>query len=787
MSFFHLLERFRTSSAAIPALLATLTALLFWRLTFLGEALYWGTPLLQFYPWRTLAVEEYLSGRIPLWNPYAGFGAPLAANFQSGVFYPLNFFYFFLPIALAMTATVVLHVFLAGVFTYGYGRALRLSRSGALAAGLTFMFSGYVVARAGFLSITSAVAWLPALLWCIEGSAQCWTGNERRGWALWAAGQAGAVGMLLLAGHIQMGYYSLLAGGAYLLFRSLWTARPSVVGEDAPGPRRWLHAARVMLSGMLAVALGVALAAIQLLPGWELAAQSIRRTGAEYQYATGYSLFPGQLVGALTPNFFGSQASGDWWGPGAAWEGAIYVGVLPLLLAVVGLRYHRSCVRWFFLVLGLVALFLATGRHNPVFALLFEWFPGLALFQAPARFTLWYTLAVAVLAGLGWDVLRARELATGTRLGGHAAAGGIAMVLTSMALTATGLARSLAASSVAAVGTGGFWLAAAGLVVVLRRRLPGGVWRAGVLGFIVADLFFFGMPLNPTTDARLYAEPSPETLAALRSVAGLSRTYVTETDYQESLNRFFDFHRFSPKGLKDLWQMREALAPNLATAERLYETYNYDPLHLARAHRLQETAEALGLPDRLLDIMGVRFLVTYQRNQEGWKVWGESGPVTVYEREPGLPRAFIVPEAIRVSGEGAALARVASSDFDPRSQVVLEAPAQLSLPSGHTSGEVKIVDYGPQRVSLEVESAGGVLVLADAYYPGWNARVDTAQVPVWPANAAFRGIIMPAGAHQVEFWYEPATFQIGASISTLALLTVMLLAGYGFWSLRRAG
>ncbi|HLA38658.1 MAG TPA: YfhO family protein, partial [Candidatus Glassbacteria bacterium] len=315
---------------------------------------------------------------------------------------------------------------------------------------------------------------------------------------------------------------------------------------------------------------------------------------------------------------------------------------------------------------------------------------------------------------------------------------------------------------------------------------PGNFWRVGALGLIIADLFSFDMLLNPTTDARLYTAASPEAVVALRKTAGLDRTYVTEADYQESLGRFFNFRVFSSNALKDVWQVREALAPNLATAEHIYEAYNFDPIRLERPHRLQEAAEAQGTADRLLDIMGVRFLVTNQRDGEGRKVWGESGPATVYEREPGLPRAFIVPEAIRVSGEAAALARVASPDFDPRSQVVLEAPEQLLLPSGHASGEVRIVDYSPQRVSLEVESAGGVLVLADAYYPGWKARVDTAQVPVWPANAAFRGIIMPAGTHQVEFWYEPGTFKVGAAISLLALLAVMLLAGYGFWSLRRA-
>src|SRR5687768_1056467 len=69
-------EGVRSGIAAV-ALLAVLPLLFFWRLTLAGEVLFWGMPLLQFFPWRSFAVQEYLQGQLPLWNPYAGLGAPL--------------------------------------------------------------------------------------------------------------------------------------------------------------------------------------------------------------------------------------------------------------------------------------------------------------------------------------------------------------------------------------------------------------------------------------------------------------------------------------------------------------------------------------------------------------------------------------------------------------------------------------------------------------------------------------------------------------------------------------
>src|SRR3989304_1514858 len=55
-----------------------------------GHVLYWGTPLLQFVPWRTAAFDLIRQGRLPLWNPLLGMGAPLLANYRSAVLYPPN-------------------------------------------------------------------------------------------------------------------------------------------------------------------------------------------------------------------------------------------------------------------------------------------------------------------------------------------------------------------------------------------------------------------------------------------------------------------------------------------------------------------------------------------------------------------------------------------------------------------------------------------------------------------------------------------------------------------------
>ena len=110
----------RDRTKAAPAHFAWLAVIivvpfiLFWRWLFNGEVLFWGTPLLQFWPWHKLVKEALLQGEWPLWNPLLGNGAPLLANLQSAVFYPPNLIYLLMPVEQALTLSVILHLILAG-------------------------------------------------------------------------------------------------------------------------------------------------------------------------------------------------------------------------------------------------------------------------------------------------------------------------------------------------------------------------------------------------------------------------------------------------------------------------------------------------------------------------------------------------------------------------------------------------------------------------------------------------------------------------------------------------
>jgi uncharacterized membrane protein YfhO len=152
--------------------------------------------------------------------------------------------------------------------------------------------------------------------------------------------------------------------------------------------------------------------------------------------------------------------------------------------------------------------------------------------------------------------------------------------------------------------------------------------------------------------------------------------------------------------------------------------------------------------------------------------------VAVYENRDVLPRAFLVHRA-RVVEDARVLTFMRGVEFDPRREVVLSSGQNFEASAaGVEDDRVRVVLYQPTRVEIETDAgAAGYLLLADAWYPGWRARVDGVETPIERADCIFRAVYLSPGAHRVEFEYQPESFRVGTIISLVSLFVLVIVVG----------
>jgi hypothetical protein len=534
-------------------------SLLFHGLTFVGY-----DSFTYFFPLKHYAAERISRGELPLWNDRLFLGAPFLANIQTALFYPLDALFLVLPFWKAINASIVLHAWLAAAAMYVFCRAgLRLHVEAALLAALSFAFGGYFTAHADHLNQVHTSAWLPLLLLAgVRVADSTWR---------WMLLGAAVFCLQLLAGHPQEAYYAALA----LSGLAIWMA---LAGRARP----WRSRLRTVLLAGAMPALGIGLAAIQLVPAMELAQQSYRQGGVPVEEAARYALDRLHLLEALLPGY---------WKPGSipSVEQIGYVGVIALALALLAIAswagerlQHLRAGLWAKLqraderaadessggelqrhtavvpalvAMGVLAVVLALGTYTPLYGLLYHYLPGFNAFRAPGRLLLLWTFAAAALAGLGLDaLLRARHTAG-----------------------RVSLARSFAIA-ISLLSAGGAAYAVRTYLVRSSQALPEGagaaLWSLGILG----ACGLIGLALSGAAPARLVAWFLCAALAAELYAAGLGlsvhhptvpEVYTQERPVAAYLRRLV--HQDSPAAGRVLSIVPEPLAlSDGKTLERAY-------------------------------------------------------------------------------------------------------------------------------------------------------------------------------------------------------------------------
>ncbi|CEK12946.1 hypothetical protein CWRG_00282 [Chthonomonas calidirosea] len=724
----------------------------------------------QFYPWRLFAARTVRSGLLPLWNPYQFCGAPFVANSQSAVFYPPNLLFDPLPTTIAFNLNALLHLTLCGWFTYLFLKQLRCSTLSSLLGGCVYAYSAWQVQWLQLPTFLATSCWFPLVLRQLYRLLRT---HSAPGKSLTSAGAS--IGLMLLAGHLQIAFYGLLAASLWSLALLIRTANE----RKALGRSIALSAGAFLLGGLLC--------AVQLLPTLELSRLSHRATQATtagYQEYVGYALQPYELTTLFLPNLTGNDydPQNHYWGfylqsaanalvavRHNAAETALYVGILPLLLAALAVyrALQRQSLNYralFFVLLAVLALLMALG--TPLDALFYFGIPGFGASGSPARILVLWALAIACLAAFGLDYLlesppnkRALLALFAVLLAGF----GLCLFLVSQALSVPlpgfdllhvpTFSQALSRIPYDWVRLGAGFILASVLFWQAHRRSKSVSFTLAVscLAITIADLFWTGIPINPVARPA-WVYPRTPGIRYLQAHLGHERIFP--------INRFWSLDHPPPA----------VLPPNGAMVYQLRDVQGYDSLFPGQ---LKAYADQFARPNRFgvsdASPPEVGNMVFFQNpNAPLLPTTSARYAVALPTDNPAFANVTLPPSTPPLSLSSDDLTLYLLSSALPRARFLSDNPKLLNPP-------VTYLQDLPTRVVLRVTAlTSGLLILADENYPGWEATVDKQPVPILTPPASqgslFRAVHLAPGNHIVAFQFQPSSFNIGLYLSLTGLL-----------------
>ncbi len=753
-------------------LLFTLAALTIFYPMLTGQFLAGDDQVIAGYGFREFGAAYFRQyGHIPQWNPYLFGGLPFFGVIGHGdIFYPTAWLRWIVPTDIGMTLGFFIHVVLAGGFMYALLRTLRFGWVATVVGGLGYEMSGIVLSQISpghdgklFVSALAPLALL-ALVRAIR--------QRRIGWY---GVLAVVIGLAILSPQVQMAYYLLVAAG-------IWTLWLVFRDPERATDRHWLTP---LAWATGAVVLGLGIAAIQLLPIFSHLAYTPRAAGGDsvgWEYAISYSFHIKEFLTVILPQFNGVLEY--YWGQNALKSHTEYLGIVIVVLAIIGLGTARR--RGLLSGLGAIALLfllVSLAGDTPFYRLWYNVMPtmksvraaGMAFYLVALPITIWAACGVdALLAG---TVSRRRllwPLGVIGALGLLGVAGGLQAVAEAMAAPE---ARQVVLANAPQLQAGSLRLllvvivGGAVLLATERRRLQGGLAAAALIAVVAMDqwsvlqAFARWLPPAAVTYAddelirTMNATPLPYRTYDPAGQVGPAALYKGSILMAHEIPTMFGYHGMESRfydevmGGKGLWANQ--LSPSLQDLWGIsYVTLNQPVDSLPGYHQI---AGPVSFPN----LMG--------RNAAAGYLWQRNTPARWARVVAGAVRAPEADIAPTVASANYPVDRVAlypdtSSVPGASTPTAIPEPSPLQASLSHWEPGAMTIDITGEATTTNY------LLVAENWYPDWQATVDGSAAPTWRANGAMLSVALPPGAHQVTLRFDMPSYHTGRRLMLVSLL-----------------
>lgn len=753
------------------------------------------------YPLTHIAISMLKKGIFPLWNPFIMCGTPLFAS-SIAVLSVFSLPHFLLPMPAAYMAALMIQVFCAGIFMFFYlFKGLKLSWNASLLGGSLYMFSPlFLIMLPHYGADAPTLALLPLVVLLFE---LCMA-RRSLAYALFTA--------LALAAclYSDTGYQYIYACLFIFLYTLLRFGRREI--------------AQNLLFLFVVFFVSFMLSAARIFP--TIQALGLSHRGADHPQE---GLFISNLLGIIFP-----------FGPiriGVVEIGTLknaflyYAGIITLPLAFVGatMALKDRFARVFFCLAAGLLIFLAFLRYTPLKLWLSGLFP---LFSVLAfeRLNLFYHFIIISLAAIGYVAIEQNTAKKESLFYVQKIIKWLMIfyfglfILFVFFWVANGVLRhyllsafsgflsryhmgklvyiyqQLFAPSFALLAASSLGVRLA-LLYTLRQFIKGAQIMVIVFCLFTAfDLMLIArLFINPYSYdySQVYQAESREN-AFLRTIKPVDRMavkvnyYAPDFEYTgRSVEHAKENPDVGPYNLGLNYDIPVVFGASLAGGtdamytKRLGEfvraAHKNDQLNYqlrCYMNKGRHAVEFTSIDSKLVDLAGIRYIFSIKPlPNPKLRLLFKGAQYYVYENKNVLAKASFPEELLIVNTKEEALSAIEDDAFDPSHKVVVEESVELGAASGVAQAEV--ISYKPNNVVISGYSdSDRFLLLADAYYPGWRAYIDSRPVKIYRADYIFRGIIFPKGRHRVEFVYRPGMFIAGLAVSLLSLCGVILLTVY---------
>lgn len=721
-----------------------------------------------FYPQRTLTTEILKNREIPFWNPYSFSGNYHLGLSETGVFYPLSFLFLVFPQIDIWTFLIIIEPIIAGLGMYLFLKKIILKEKSAVFGGLAFAFSGIVIVRSiEGLSVGHTLIWMPYVFWGIESFFQ--TKKTRFLWLILFA-----LTFSLLAGWFQFTFYIFALGLIYALFKLKLNFHS----------KSYSRIDYLVLIPFLALPL---ITLFHTLPALQTLLEA-PRLALEGRLFSSFHLMPlSHLFTLIIPDFWGNPAVYNYFGKSVYKESIMFIGVVPLVFSLISIFKQKKKEELFFM--GVITASLLLAIDNPLSRLIISL--PLPVFSSflPNRIFLLTTFSFCVLAAYGFDyVLQEKkdiaiEAVKKTFIFLFLIIGIYILFITLPILKnpalldkvdKTGINISTDAirfkNSITPVI---FLLITFGAFFGFRNRYSRNVFFLAVMAILFLQSYLFGQKYIPFSYRQFLYPPHP-VFTYLKDNQGLDR-FMSISFGHIVPSIPLQFGLYSPEGIGSMYIRRYGefikymtlgeygIPDKIAFDLEIYPKEVFFP----KNNRL----------NRFFELTSVKYVVVDKKSMEEEKIIPEKDNFNlawknnnwqIYQYKKSMPRFFATSNFEIIPDQKKILESLFGDLFNPNKIILEEDPG---FESKNYQGNLKVTNYSPNKISMEVSTDNPTLVyFSDNYSKAFKVFIDGKEGEILRANYTFRAIPVSKGKHNVVVIYDNKNALIGFLIAAGVLI-----------------